>query len=244
MLRSRLVGSARSPCSRVCCCGPFDGVLSQSDVVIVEDRMTMERAILRGAHRESVFIIPPWPAHDISSVDDAACSAFRSELGLGDACVVMFSGSHAAVHPLDTLLAAIQRLDGEGFHFLFIGAGDRVRDVSTAVHRYGLRNVTQLPLQPRESLSVTLQAADVHLVVMGNEMNGLGHPSKMYGVLATGKPYVFIGPKQSFAGDILAECPYGFAVEHGDVEGLISALRTARDLSPAQRGTFREANIA
>jgi colanic acid biosynthesis glycosyl transferase WcaI len=222
----------------------FRWSLSQSEVVIVEDRLTMERAALRGARRMSVVIIPPWPAHEASPADDAARDAFRSEHGVEDAFVVMFSGNHAAVHPLDTLLAAIQRLDGDGFLFLFIGAGDRVRDVSAAIHGEGLRNVKQLPLQTRDRLGGTLKAADVHLVVMGNEMNGLGHPSKMYGVLAAGKPYVFIGPKNSFAGDILAECPYGFAVEHGDVEGLVSALRSARDLSPSQRETYREANIA
>ncbi len=222
----------------------FRWSLSLSELVIVEDRLTMERAELRGARRESVVVIPPWPAHEPSPVDDAVRSAFRSEHGVEDAFVVMFSGNHAAVHPLDTLLEAIQRLDGEGFVFLFVGAGDRVRDVTAAIHRNGLRNVKQLPLQPRDRLSGTLQAADVHLVVMGNEMNGLGHPSKMYGVLATGKPYIFIGPKNSFASDILAECPFGFAVEHGDVEGLVSALRSARDLSPSQREIYREANIA
>jgi colanic acid biosynthesis glycosyl transferase WcaI len=222
----------------------FRRSLSQSEVVIVEDRWTMERAVMRGARRESVAIIPPWPAHDASPADVAAGAAFRSSHGLDNEFIVMFSGNHAAVHPLDTLLAAIRRLDGEGFLFLFIGAGDRVRDVSAAIQRDGLRNVRQLPLQPRDRLGGTLQAADVHLVVMGNEMNGLGHPSKMYGILATGKPYVFIGPKNSFAGDILAACPYGFSVEHGDVEGLVSALRAARDLIPQEREIYREANIA
>jgi hypothetical protein len=222
----------------------FRRSLSQSELIIVEDRWTLERAVLRGARRESVVIIPPWPAHEASPEDDVARAVFRSEHAVEDAFVVMFSGSHAAVHPLDTLLAAIQRLDSEGFLFLFIGAGDRVRDVTAAIHRDGLRSVKQLPLQPRDRLGGTLQAADIHLVVMGNEMNGLGHPSKMYGVLATGKPYVFIGPKNSFAGDILAECPFGFAVEHGDVEGLVFALRSARNLSAKQREAYREANIA
>ena len=222
----------------------FRWSLVHSDVVIVEDRLTRERAEQRGARRDSIAIIPPWPVHEESPADDAVRSAFRAEHGLEHACVVMFSGNHAAVHPLDTLLAAIQRLDNEGFVFLFIGGGERVCDVTAAIHRDGLRNVKQLPLQPRDQLGGTLLAADIHLVVMGNEMNGLGHPSKMYGVLATGKPYVFIGPKNSFAGDILAECPYGFIVEHGDVDGLVSALRTARDLSPSQRENFRMANTA
>jgi glycosyltransferase involved in cell wall biosynthesis len=222
----------------------FRWSLVHSDVVIVEDRLTKARAELRGASAQATVIIPPWQLDELSTRDETAEAAFRNLAGVGNACVVMYSGNHAAVHPLDTLLAAIERIDCEGFQFLFVGNGERVRDVSAAVQRGNLQSVKQLPLQPLNQLSATLHAADIHIVVMGNEMNGLGHPSKLYGVLATGKPYIFIGPRDSYAGDILAECPYGFAVEHGDVEGLVTALRAARDLSPAERGVYRRANIA
>ena len=142
------------------------------------------------------------------------------------------------------MLEAARQLDRQVFLFLFVGGGDRVSDVTSAVRHYTLRDVKQLPLQPRNLLASSLAAADLHVIVMGNIMNGLGHPSKMYGVLATGSPYVFIGPKESFAGDILAECPYGFAVEHGDVDGLVTALRRAKALRPEERQAYREANRA
>jgi colanic acid biosynthesis glycosyl transferase WcaI len=215
-----------------------------SSAVIVEDRFTAARAILRGARPETISIIPPWPAHEYSPTDEDSAAAFRAEYGIGNEFVVMFSGSHVTVHPLDTLLAAARQLDGQGFLFMFIGGGKRVRDVTEAVRQHKLKDIRQLPLQPRERISGSLTAAGLHVVVMGNEMNGLGHPSKMYGVLATGKPYVFIGPRESFAGDILAECPCGFAVEHGDVEGLVTAIRRARKLTPDEREMYRQANTA
>jgi len=218
--------------------------LAHSEYVIVEDRYTAERAVRRGARPEAIVVIPPWPAHDPLPDESAARAAFRIAHRIGDEFVVMFSGNHAAVHPLDTLLHAARKLDGQGFLFLYIGSGERVRDVTEAVRRHALRDVRQLPLQPRERLAASLAAADLHVVVMGNQMNGLGHPSKFYGVLATGTPYVFIGPKASFAGDILCECPYGFAVEHGDVDGLVAVLRQARALGPQERQTYREANTA
>jgi colanic acid biosynthesis glycosyl transferase WcaI len=218
--------------------------LARSDHVIVEDRLTAERAIRRGARPDTVAIIPPWPAHDPVLDDDTGRAAFRAEHALGTQFVVMFSGNHAAVHPLDTLLEAARRLDGEGFLFLFVGGGDRVQDVTDAIHRHRLRDVRQLPLQPRERLGDSLAAADLHVIVMGDAMNGLGHPSKMYGVLATGTPYVFIGPKASFAGDILAECPCGFSVEHGDADGLVAVLRKARTLTSEERRIYRQENRA
>ncbi len=154
----------------------------------------------------------------------------------------MFSGNHAAVHPLDTLLEAARELDGQGFRFLFVGGGERVRDVSAAVRRHRLRDVRQIPHQPRAGLAASLASADLHIVVMGNSMHGLGQPSKMYGVLAAGAPYVFLGPKGSFVSDMLADCPYGFSVEHGNVAGLVAAIRRARALSPGERQTYRVAN--
>jgi colanic acid biosynthesis glycosyl transferase WcaI len=233
----------RSPLGRLLL-GLFRLSLAKSQHVIVEDRYTAQRAIERGARPETVTIIPPWPANVPLPAESTGAAAFRVEQGIDSQFVVMFSGNHASVHPLDTLLEAARQLDGQGFLFLFIGGGDRVRDVTEAIQRHHLRDVRQLPLQPRERLADTLAAADLHIVVMGDAMNGLGHPSKMYGVLAAGTPYVFIGPKKSFAGDILAECPFGFLVEHGDTARLITALHRARALTPDERATYRQANRA
>ena len=62
-----------------------------------------------------------------------------------------------------------------------------------------LSNVRFLPSQPAEKLAESLSAADVHLATMQENLCGLVVPSKIYGILAAGRPCVFLGPAASEA---------------------------------------------
>ena len=60
----------------------------------------------------------------------------------------------------------------------------------------GLRNVLCLPYQPIEKLSGSLSAADLHVVVMGDQYVGIVHPCKIYNVLAVGNHSYTSGPSR------------------------------------------------
>ena len=214
-------------------------VLRGADLVVVEDRYTADRAVQRGAARERTVIVPPWPAQEWAPQSAPAPrrpNRLRDRLELGDRFVVMYSGNHAAAHPLDTLLgAAVACQDDPALVFLFVGGGVRVSQVRDAIARHRLKNIVQLPLQPRDELAETLAAADLHVVVMANAMNGLGHPSKVYGILAAGRPWLLIGPRESCVGDLATQCPGGYQVEQGDVAGALGAIRSAQSLTGRER---------
>jgi hypothetical protein len=89
--------------------------------------------------------------------------------------------------------------------FLFVGSGPRLPWVKEQVAQRQLRNVRFLPSQPRERLAESLGAADVHLVSMHANLSGLVVPSKVYGVLAAGRPCVFLGPETSEAAQVIGE---------------------------------------
>lgn len=224
----------------------FELTLRRASHIVVLDRWMRERMIDHGAVPERIAIVPPWPAHDTPEAQHRPSreeNAFRQEHGLGEKFVVMYSGNHSIVHPLDTLLEAALRLrDDDSVRFVFVGGGLRVRDVTAWVEKHGLKNVVQLPHQPREMLGHSLAAADLHAVVMGEKVTGLVHTSKLYGILATGTPYVFVGPAKSHVVDLQKECPHGFHVEHGDAEGLVRCIRAAQRLTPAERGIIDRAN--
>jgi len=132
--------------------------------------------------------------------------------------VVGYSGNFGRAHEFDTILDASQRLPH--LRFQFIGGGAKLDDVK----RRAGANATFLPYQPREALSRSLSAADVHLVSLQPQLEGLIVPSKFYGVLAVGRPVVFIGARDGELARILDEYRCGIVVEPGDVEGLTRAL--------------------
>jgi colanic acid biosynthesis glycosyl transferase WcaI len=114
---------------------------------------------------------------------------------------------------------------------VFVGGGRGKADVEAR----RLTNVQSLPYQPRETLDDSLGAADLHVVVMGNEMVGIVHPSKIYGVLAVGRPVFYLGPPASHVAEIVERHQLGWSVRHGDVAGAVDALRAAAAMTPADR---------
>jgi glycosyltransferase involved in cell wall biosynthesis len=85
-------------------------------------------------------------------------------------------------------------------------------------------------------LQSSLSAADVHLVSLRTEMEGLSIPSKIYGVLAAGRPVIFIGPPNSEPAAIVREGKFGYSVPPGDIEGAVEALLAAyRDRTLLER---------
>ena len=63
-----------------------------------------------------------------------------------------------------------------------------------------------LPYQPRERLRETLSAGDIHLISLDAKVQGFIVPSKLAGILAVGRPVIFLGDKNnSVAAAILQE---------------------------------------
>jgi glycosyltransferase involved in cell wall biosynthesis len=222
----------------------FELTLHRSEKLVVLDRWMRDRILEHGARDAQMAIVPPWPVQRLEAPPPGAGENFRKEHGLDGKFVVLYSGNHSVVHPLDTLLeAAIRLKDDPSIAFLFIGGGLRTQDVESAVKAHGLKNIVQLPPQPRSVLPESLGAGHLHVVVMGEKVTGLVHPSKLYGVLATGRPYVYIGPRRSHGADVLQECPYGYHVEHGQIDALCDVIRVARELSQEDREQIARENF-
>jgi colanic acid biosynthesis glycosyl transferase WcaI len=88
-----------------------------------------------------------------------------------------------------------------------------------------------LPYQPLDKLSASLSAADAHVVVMGDAMLGLVHPSKIYDMLAVGAPVIYVGPVPSHVTEIFKglKSHYPWAgVWHGAVEDLVKQIKQLR----------------
>jgi glycosyltransferase involved in cell wall biosynthesis len=215
--------------------------LRRADRIIALDRFMKDRIEAKGIPAEKVMVIPPWSHDDRVRFDAAERKEFRAKYQLSNKFIVMYSGNHSPCHPLETLLQAAERLaDNESIVFCFVGGGSEFGKVKERARSRGLRNVLCLPYQPIAELSGSLSAADLHVVVMGDQYVGIVHPCKIYNVLAVEKPFLYIGPGESHVTDIVGQSD-GYVSSHGDVEGvLVNILRAMQNTA---RGLRREAQV-
>jgi len=202
--------------------------LHAADAVVVLDRYMNERVLAKGVAEKRVRVLPPWSMDRYAFFDPAGRAAFRERHGLKGKYVVMYSGNHSPVHPLDTLLEAAVGLQADPrFCFLFVGGGSEFGRLRGIAKTQGLANVKFLSYQPIESLSGSLSAADLQAVVLGSAMVGTIHPSKLYNILAVGSPVLYVGPKRSHISDTMEENQRSSTylhVDFGDVARLTAWL--------------------
>ena len=204
-----------------CLSGLLRFSLAASAVVVVLDRFMRDRVVAKGVPAERVAILPPWSHSAEIHFDERGRDRFRDLHGLTRKFVVMYSGNHSPCHPLDTiLLAAREMREDTDIVFAFIGGGSEFCKVVDFAARNQLRNIACLPYQPLASLSDSLSAADLHLVVMGEAFAGIVHPCKIYNVLAVGRPCLYIGPRSSHITELAP-----FRAEHGDVAAVTEFIR-------------------
>ncbi len=215
-------------------------ILDASDLVVALDRFMADRLRPRTRDLDSrLLTIPPWPHETHAEPVKHADNPFRKEHGLDGKFVVMYSGNHSPSNPLDTLLAAADRLrDDDRFCFLFVGGGLGKKDVEAFIKDKQLPNAVSLPYQPIETLRYSLSAADVHAVTLGDDMVGIIHPCKVYGSMAVMRPILFVGPKPSHVSDLLDQNDFGRHASHGDVDAAVDALKELAALPEAERNTM------
>lgn len=208
-------------------------IIRNADTVIVLDKYMREYLVKRGRIKGELHIVPVWPVIDKPYLGIRNENPFRLENGFGERLVVMYSGNHSQIHPLDTLLQAILKLkDDPEFVFVFIGEGVRKKDVTNFIKQHGLSNVVQLPYQPRHNIHNSLGSSDLQVVIMGEKQVGYTHPNKIYGAMFIGKPVLYIGPDPSHVTEILQEIEGNIMVHHDQTEELVKKLLQFKTFDP------------
>ncbi|NQW28468.1 MAG: glycosyltransferase family 4 protein [Flammeovirgaceae bacterium] len=200
-------------------------IIRNSTGVISLDRFMTQYLYSRGAKKDSVATIPVWPVMDDTFKGSRMSNPFRIENSFGDKVVIMYSGNHAYVHQLDTLLEAAHILrQNSRFLFVFVGGGVRKKDVTAFKVKYQLDNIVQLPFQPRENVHNSLGSSDIQVVILGNGQVGYTHPNKVYGAMYIGKPILYIGPTESHVADLLNDLERNISVQHGESKVLADRI--------------------
>jgi colanic acid biosynthesis glycosyl transferase WcaI len=195
----------------------------------------------KGVEGDRLAITPPW-ADGISLYPlDHRENKFRQEIGIPkDDLVVMYSGNMGLGHRFETILEAARSLAPVAqIHFVFIGDGAKKQQIEAFSQAHKLKNIVLLPYQPRERLRETLSAGDIHLISLDSKVQGFIVPSKLAGILAVGRPGIFLGDSQNSVARAILQEPCGYVIPEGDVQQLAEVIETLK-ANPEHRLTLGE----
>ena len=203
-------------------------------VVVLGDDMR-EGIVAKGVDPARVVVVRdgvelPAAGAQSPEIDDDVVRAIR-----GDArFVLVHAGNLGFYGAWETLIAGAKKLAGDGVRLVFVGDGAQRSRVEALAQ--GAPNIAFLPFFPGSKVPSVLAAADAHLITIKRGLEGVVVPSKLYGILAAGKPIVAVAPAETDVATLGAR--QGFAVRcDPDVpDQLVMAVRLLlQDESQRQR---------
>ena len=205
-------------------------LIRQSDaIVVLGDRMRRRLVEEKGADASRIEVIHNW-ADCEAIVPGERDNPFSREHGLTDRFVVLHSGNVGMSQELDALVGAAARLGSkEKLVIAIVGDGSRRRQLEADVARLGLNNVRFIPYQPKAMLTESFAAADAFVVSLKAGIEGYIVPSKLYGILAAGRPYIAAVDPSCEAATIAAEHGCGVLAAPGDPDALAAAIARLYD---------------
>lgn len=196
--------------------------MSHFQLVSSISQKMVQKSISKGVAPEKAALFVNWV--DVETIYPlSGPNHYRSELGLEDKVVVLYSGNMGGKQGLE-MLAPLARAcaDDPRLQFVFCGNGSYRTTLEMEVAT--LPNVILLPLQPMEQLNSFLNMADIHLLPQRADASDLVMPSKLGGMLASGRPTIATADEGTQVALMLKDC--GLIVPPADGDALERAVRT------------------
>ncbi len=188
----------------------------------------MLKVLLAKSDREqTVSLFPNWI--DLMEIYPlSGANRLRQEFNIDPNCIVLlYSGNMGLKQGLEVVVRAAEQLADDP-NFVFLMCGDGVARTDLQQMAEGLPNIRWLPLQANERYNELLNLADIHLLPQNCDVVDLVMPSKLTGMLASGRPVIATTYPNSQVAKFVHTA--GFIVAPGDVNGLVEAiLRLASD---------------
>ena len=195
----------------------------RADGVIALGADMKSRLVSRGIPEHKIVVAENW-----ADGNDIVPSAFPD-----GPLVVHYSGTLGLAHELHTISEAMRRLrEDHRFRFVFVGGGARRPELERFCREQQINNAEFRSYAGRSGLGQSLAEGHIGLVTQWPETIGSVVPSKTYGIMAAGRPMLYVGPENATPSLVLQRHNCGFRVEPGDVEGMVVLLnRLERDRS-------------
>lgn len=202
----------------------FVNALKKSERIIVIGR-DIRQYIENTCHEciERIEYIPHWQDDNLIFPIDFETNKFIIEKKLENNFVIQYSGNIGLWNEVKTIGMAV-KMNIENVLFIFVGGGIRKSELLNEFSAEEQQNVIFMPFQQNVDFNNILAASHVHLVTLKNGLEGMAVPSKIYGILAAGRPVIALVPEFSEIAYIIKEENCGLVVNPADLEGLINAI--------------------
>ncbi|WP_017327643.1 glycosyltransferase WbuB [Synechococcus sp. PCC 7336] len=205
-------------------------LMKQFDTVsTLSDRM-LARLHSKGIPTDRTVLFPNWV--DTDWMYPMPCSSpLRASLGLSaDKVVALYAGSMGSKQGLDLLLHAADRLrEHPELHFVLAGEGPQKQRLEALARSLELKNVTFLPFVPIEQFNQLLNLADIHALIQSASVADLVMPSKLTGMMASGRPVLATALPSTAVGSAVISSGCGRLVPPGDVKQFSELLLQLAD---------------
>ena len=200
--------------------------LKRADRVVAIGETMKLRLEQKGAPSDRVAVIPNW-VDTAELVPQPRHNAWSGEQGVEDAFVVMHSGNVGHAQDLDTLVRAATFLrDLDHLQIMVIGFGARHTELTRLAERLEVTDrIRFLGYQPRARLGLSLGSGDLHYVGLARGLSGYVVPSRLYGILAVGRPVLVSADADSETVRLVEEVGCGVVVPPGRPELVAGVIR-------------------
>ena len=203
--------------------------LKRADRVVAIGETMRQRLEAKGAPGERLRVIPNWI--DTGSITPREHeNEWKQAQKLTGKFVVMHSGNVGHAQDLDTLVRATTFLrDLDDLAVVIVGFGARHAEIQTLAGRLETDKVRFLPYQPRDVLPLSLAAGNLHFVGLARGLSGYVVPSRLYGILAAGRPVIVSADADSETAQVVADVGCGVVLPPGRPELVARVIRDAYD---------------
>jgi putative colanic acid biosynthesis glycosyltransferase WcaI len=168
--------------------------------------------------RDGTEILPP--NTPLPAPDSEVVRAIRGNFSF----VLVHAGNLGFYGAWNTLVTAARNLASEGVGLVFVGDGAQRSQVEAAAADSS--NIRFLEFFPAIKISSVLAAADAHVITVKRGLEGVVVPSKMYGILAAGKPIVAVAPRETDAASLGVQRGFAVAADPDRPAEVVNAVRT------------------
>lgn len=202
-------------------------IYERAKVITVISEKFRQQLIRKGVSPSKLCVIPNFVDVDFFQPGKRH-NDFSAQHQLDDRFVVLYAGNIGLTQDFETIIAAAQKVqDQPEICFLIVGDGARREWLETQINQLSLKNVRYLPYQPHSAVPNLYASSDVCLVPLHRNTALDTFPSKIYTIMAAGRPVITAADQDSELAAIVEQTKCGLAVAPSDPDALAAAVKQA-----------------